>query len=93
MLLSLGLYIIPARRKHAKQAFTVKMEELRTRLRTAMTEQFHKELTSSITRVQEAITPYTRFVRSEQRKTAAVQEQLERLNISITTLKNEIDTL
>ncbi len=93
LLLSLGLYIIPARRKHAKQAFTVKMEELRTRLRSAMTEQFNKELTNSITRVQEAITPYTRFVRSEQRKTAAMQEQVERLDTSITALKNEIGTL
>ncbi|MBV9258224.1 MAG: hypothetical protein JO215_09415, partial [Ktedonobacteraceae bacterium] len=85
--------IIPARRKRAKQAFTGKMEELRTRLRSAMSDQFSKELGNSITRVQEAITPYTRFVRSEQRKTAAMQEQVERLDTSITALKNEIDNL
>ncbi|MBV9616780.1 MAG: hypothetical protein JO031_15105, partial [Ktedonobacteraceae bacterium] len=93
LLLGLGLYIIPARRKRAKQAFTGKMEELRTRLRSAMSDQFSKELGNSITRVQEAITPYTRFVRSEQRKTAAMQEQVERLDTSITALKNEIDNL
>jgi uncharacterized protein HemX len=93
LILGLGLYIIPARRKRAKQAFTVKMEELRIRLRTAMTEQFHKELTNSLTRVQEAITPYTRFVRSEQRKIVAMQEQLERLDTSVTALKQEINNL
>jgi small GTP-binding protein len=91
LLLGLGLYIIPARRKRAKQAFTIKMEELRTRLRKAMTEQFQKELNNAINRVQEAITPYTRFVRSEQKKTAAMQEQVERLGTSIIVLKNEID--
>lgn len=93
LLLGLGLYIIPARRKRAKQAFTVKMEELRLRLRTAMTEQFHKELNGSLNRVQEAITPYTRFVRSEQRKTTAMQGQLARLDTSIMALKQEIDAL
>ena len=67
------------------------MEELRTRLRKAMTEQFQKELNNSINRVQEAITPYTRFVRAEQKKTTAMQEQVERLGISIIGIKNEID--
>ncbi len=93
VLLGLGLYIIPARRKRAKQDFDVKMEELRTRLRSAMTEQFHKELTNSLNRVQEAITPYTRFVRAEQKKTAAIQEQVNKLGQSVMALKNEIDNL
>jgi small GTP-binding protein len=93
VLLGLGLYIIPARRKRAKQDFNDKMEELRTRLHSAMSEQFHKELTNSLSRVQEAITPYTRFVRSEQKKTAAIQEQVTELGRSVMTLKNAIDNL
>ncbi len=93
VLLGLGLYIIPARRKRAKQEFNVKMEELRTRLRNAMTEQFRKELSNSLSRVQEAITPYTRFVRSEQKKTEAIQEQVQELGQAVMALKNEIDNL
>jgi small GTP-binding protein len=93
VLLGLGLYIIPARRKRAKQDFNDKMEELRTRLHSAMSEQFHKELSNSLSRVQEAITPYTRFVRSEQKKTAAIQEQVAELGRSVMTLKNAIDNL
>src|SRR5581483_1732801 len=69
MLLGLGLYIIPARRKRAKQNFDEKMQELRTRLHNAMADQFHKELNNSLGRVQDAIVPYTRFVRAEQQKT------------------------
>src|SRR6266516_5355602 len=93
VLLGLGLYIIPARRKRAKQDFNVKMEELRTRLHSAMSEQFRKELSNSLSRVQEAITPYTRFVRSEQKKTTAIQEQVQDLGRSVMALKNEIDNL
>jgi small GTP-binding protein len=92
-ILGLGLYIIPARRKRAKQDFENKMEELRTRLRRSMSEQFQKELNNSILRVQEAIAPYTRFVRAEQKKTAATQEQLQHLHRDLLALKNEIESM
>lgn len=90
-LLSLGLYLIPAQRRRAKQSFETKMQELRTRLHTAMEEQFHKELNNSLNRVQDAIAPYTRFVRAEQKKTDAIQEQVSRLNNEVLTLKNTIE--
>jgi hypothetical protein len=92
-ILGLGLYIIPARRKRAKQDFENKMEELRTRLRRSISEQFQKELNNSILRVQEAIAPYTRFVRAEQKKTVATQEQLQHLDRDLLALKNEIESM
>ena len=91
VLLGLGLYIIPARRKRAKEDFNTKMQELRTRLHAAMQEQFKKELNNAITRVQDAIAPYTRFVRAEQKKTQAMQEQVLQLDNALVTLKNEIE--
>ncbi len=90
-LISLGLYIIPAQRSRAKRAFNEKMAELRTRLHNAMQEQFQKELSNAINRVQEAIAPYTRFVRAEQKKTAAMQQRLQNLNSALLSLKNEIE--
>ncbi|GAC1356649.1 MAG: dynamin family protein [Ktedonobacteraceae bacterium] len=90
-LLLLGYGIIPLRRKQAKQDFDSKMLELQSRLTSAMTEQFRKELNNSINRVQDAIAPYTRFVRAEQQKTAALQEQLSKLNQDILGLKSEIE--
>jgi small GTP-binding protein len=92
-ILGLGLYIIPARRKRAKQDFENKMEELRTRLRRSMSEQFQKELNNSTLRVQEAIAPYTRFVRAEQKKTTTTQEQLQHLHRDLLALKNEIESM
>lgn len=91
VLLGLGLYIIPARRNRAKEDFNVKMQELRTRLRTAMQEQFKKELNNALVRVQDSIAPYTRFVRAEQKKTEAMQEQVLQLDNALVALKSEIE--
>ncbi len=91
VLLGLGLYIIPARRKRAKEDFNAKMQELRTRLHTAMQEQFKKELNNALTRVQDSIAPYTRFVRAEQKKTETMQEQVLQLDNSLVALKSEIE--
>ncbi|HEU5229400.1 MAG TPA: dynamin family protein, partial [Ktedonobacteraceae bacterium] len=92
-LLGLGLYIIPARRKRAKQEFDEKMQELRQRLHQAMKEQFYKELNNSITRVQDAIVPYTRFVRAEQKKALSMQEQISELSNAVALLQSEIENL
>jgi small GTP-binding protein len=93
VLLGLGLYVIPAKRARAKRDFDEKMQELRTRLHNAMNEQFRKELNASTSRVQDAVAPYTRFVRSEQQKTAAMQMQTTTLNNDLLTLKNAIENL
>ncbi|MHB8598631.1 MAG: dynamin family protein [Ktedonobacteraceae bacterium] len=93
VLLGLGLYVIPAKRARAKRDFDVKMQELRTRLHNAMNEQFRKELNASTSRVQDAVAPYTRFVRSEQQKTTAMQMQTTTLNNDLLTLKNAIENL
>lgn len=90
-LISLGLYIIPSRRNRAKRSFSDQMQALRTRLHNAMNEQFHTELTSSINRLQDAIAPYTRFVRAEQKKTTAMQEQLVHLDSEMTRLGDTIE--
>lgn len=92
-LLSLGLYIIPARRASAKRAFDARMSDLQERLRAAMTDQFHKELNVAANRVTDAITPYTRFVRAEQEKTTAMRERLAALQTEILNLQNAIEEL
>lgn len=90
-LISLGLYIIPSRRKRAKRKFDEQMQALRSQLHTVMNEQFNKELANSISRLQDAIAPYTRFVRAEQKKTAAMQEQLARLGSEMLRLVDTIE--
>jgi len=69
------------------------MEELRIRLHAAMQEQFKKELGNALTRVQDSIAPYTRFVRAEQKKTEAMQEQVIQLDSALVALKNDIEAV
>ncbi|GCE04100.1 dynamin family protein [Dictyobacter aurantiacus] len=90
-LLLVGYGIIPLRRKQAKKTFDEKMQELQQRLTSAMSEQFRKELQNSLNRIEDAIAPYTRFVRSEQQKTTEIQARISQLNNTITTIKNEIE--
>src|SRR5947209_4093018 len=93
VLIGLGLYIIPARRARAKDNFDEKMQELRIRLHSAMEEQFRRELQNAISRVQDAIAPYTRFVRAEQEKAAAMSQRIMNLNAEVMTLRNAIDSI
>ncbi len=93
VLLSLGLYILPARRRSAKKAFDNKMEELRIRLHSAMNEQFQKELNQTLSRVQDAIAPYTRFIRSEQHKTELMKAQIVHIDEAIAQVSGEIERL
>lgn len=91
LLLGVGFYIIPARRNKAKKEFSAKMDELRQRLRTAMQEQFQKQLIGSTRRINEAIAPYTRFVRAEQERTNKALEQIATLEKEVVEIRREIE--
>ncbi|MGC4190468.1 MAG: dynamin family protein [Thermomicrobiales bacterium] len=82
----LGLVILPARRRKAKQEFHKRSEELRERLTQVMREQFEHELSRSISRIEDAIAPYTRFVRASQAK-------LEKLDTDLGGIRNELRAL
>lgn len=83
MIAGLGLVILPARKRRAKTEFHKRSEELRTRLTQVMREQFEHELTRSVTRIEDAIAPYTRFVRASQAK-------LEKLDADLAGIRNEL---
>ncbi|HWK79523.1 MAG TPA: hypothetical protein VNP95_02085, partial [Thermomicrobiales bacterium] len=82
----LGLVILPARRRKAKQEFHKRSEELQQRLTQVMHEQFEHELSRSIARIEDAIAPYTRFVRASQAK-------LEQLDTDLGGIRNELRAL
>ena len=71
-----GLFVIPYKRKQAKDRFSEKMEALRDKLLSALTTQFTNETETAISRMQNGVAPYTRFVRAER----------ERIELSLTTL-------
>ncbi len=83
----LGFFILPRRRAMAKEQLKTRIEELRGRLATILTEQFDRELSHSIERIHAAIAPYTIFVRRERDKLGEIEGQLIAANTSIQSLR------
>ncbi|HYH47377.1 MAG TPA: dynamin, partial [Thermoanaerobaculia bacterium] len=89
----LGLLILPNRRRQAKEELHVKITALRTELMDNLTGQFDRELDRSVRRIDEAIAPYTRFVRAERTQLAESQTELNSLRDSLTALRARIEAL
>src|SRR4051812_43573857 len=72
----LGLFIIPNRRGDAKKDLRQKIATMREQLVGSLTAQFDREIESSLRRIDEAIGPYTRFVRAERDRLTTAREEL-----------------
>lgn len=87
-----GLLIIPAKRRRAKNDLRNKLEDLRQGLVTGMSEEFERELTRSLQRLREAIAPYTRFVRAEKQKLTRVEGELCEVGATLGQIRTRIET-
>src|ERR687889_207259 len=85
-----GLFILPNRRRKAREEFREKTDSLRERLGEVVRRQFESELGRSIERMREAIAPYTRFVRSEHARMTSAREDLAAIDAEAGALKAEI---
>jgi hypothetical protein len=92
-LVVLGLAVIPHRRRRAKIELHEKIGRMRRDLMRALTARFDEEVTASIARLQEAIAPYTRFVRAERDRLTAERDELGRLTGEIEDLRRRIERL
>jgi small GTP-binding protein len=88
-----GLLIIPAKRRRAKSDLRKKLEDLRQRLLSSMSEEFARELDRSLRRLRESIAPYTRFVRAEKQKLDRVGEELQQIAASLGQIRARIEDL
>ena len=77
LLAAVGLFVIPAKRRRAKADLRAKIEDMKGRLMATMTAQFEREMERSLHRLEEAIAPYTRFVRAEREKLEEVEGKLK----------------
>lgn len=76
-LAALGLFILPAKRRRAKAELQRKILALREQLMAGLTDQFEREVDRSAQRIQEAVSPYTRWVRAERERLAEIHGALE----------------
>ncbi len=93
LLFSLGLFILPHRRRKAKAEFSAKISSLRTTIMTALKAQFASEAERSRTRLANTIAPYTRFVRTESDRLQAEKRELEGLAGKVESLQVRVADL
>jgi small GTP-binding protein len=89
----LGFFVIPYKRKQAKEEFKTKMAELRTTLGETLSSTFNKEADSAVKRLQENISPYVTYVKEEQNKLQTSRATLDELQAELNELDNEIQKL
>jgi hypothetical protein len=90
---AIGFFIIPARRRRAKQEMRDKIGAMRTRLSAAIRTQFEAETTRSGQRIRDSIAPYARFVRAESEKLSASKSELSRHRGDLEALRGRVEAL
>ena len=89
----LGFFIIPNRRSAAKKDLTEKIATMREQLMTSLTAQFDREIEGSLRRIDEAIGPYTRFVRAERDLLTQAREELNAVTQGLVRLRSRVESL
>jgi small GTP-binding protein len=92
-LATIGLFIIPAKRRQGKAKLMERIAGVRTQLIQTLRGQFEKEISHSVERIQEAIAPYTRFVRGEREKMLEVDGRFKEMKLEIDRLKNKLEAI
>lgn len=87
---AIGFFILPAKRKQAKEEMRRKIADLRERLSEALKTQFAAEITRSSDRIRQSIAPYSRFVRAEGEKLKETEEELNEITGALETLRTRI---
>ncbi len=92
VLASLGLGILPLRKRRAKDRFDARTRELSEALSNTLRDQFNREMEAATQRLREALAPYTRFVRVETERVAEVRTTLERLRDETAAMRNRVES-
>jgi hypothetical protein len=88
---TLGLLILPARRRRAKNELAEKLADLRQRLMTGLREQFQREMRRRAQRVEDTVAPVARFVRAEKDKLEAEHDELSELGAHVTGIMRQME--
>jgi len=86
-----GFFVIPYKRKQAKENFRAKMAALRSNLSEALTTAFNHESTSAIERLKDNIAPYTRYVFAEQERIDQTAAEIESMKQKVAELRGRLD--
>jgi small GTP-binding protein len=88
-----GLLVLPAKKRRAKAELSGKVGRVREQLMTSLRQQFEGETKASVARIEEALAPYTRFVRSERTRLQEARTELEGSRVELEKLRAEVERL
>lgn len=83
----LGFFVIPYKRKQAKDNFKNKMVDLRTQLLETLTVSFTNETQRAVARLKDGITPYIRYVHAEHERVEKNETILAKLRQKLSVLR------
>ena len=86
----IGFLVIPARRRKAKREMQEKVSQLRARLVQALRAEFEGARERGRTRIDEAIAPYSRFVRAERDRWTEAKSILSSLRDRAATFRDRL---
>jgi hypothetical protein len=87
---ALGFLVIPARRRKAKAEMQEKITALRQRLAAALRTEFERAQEQSGSRIDQAIAPYSRFVRAEHTRWSEARTALAQLRDRAGTFRDRL---
>jgi small GTP-binding protein len=93
VLAAIGFLVIPARRRRAKHELQEKVSALRARLAEALRAEFERAQQRSVLRMESAVAPYGRFVRSEAERWTTAQRELTSLRDRTSTFLERLATV
>ncbi len=89
----LGLLVIPTQKRRVKKELHEKIAAVRAQLIQTLTDQFERELKRALDGINDTISPYTRFIRSERKyledtraEFVSIQNWLERQKLEVDAL-------
>ncbi len=88
-----GFFVIPHKRKKAKDNFREKMTEFRSTLLNTLSREFGKESQDAVKRIKENVTPYTRFVHAEQERIDNTEVMLDEIRQDLSALRSRINVV
>ncbi len=82
-----GFFIIPFKRKKAKENFQQKMTTLRSTLNDALVHQFNDESEKALRRMSEGVAPYLRYVDAENQRITETEDKIADMRKTLATLR------
>jgi len=90
---TLGLLIIPAKKKQVKSLFSKNIDDIRKKLTTTITDEFQSQIKKITENVNVTISPYSRFIRSEQNELQVGLERIVMISRGVFQLEEKVNHL